>query len=130
MQQIHQKTLQDLEFPTVLEQLVLRCNTELGKEAVLQLQPLSDVDYLETVLGETSEYLSSFENDNRIPNHNFDTVNTELKLLRIENTTLEISGFRRIASICKTIITHKKFYKKFKEYYPLLFKFIDNYRRK
>jgi|GEM_PF-2114548 len=121
MQQIHSKTLQDLEFPTVLQQLATRCNTELGKEAVLKLQPLTDKEYLKTVLGQTSEYLASFENDNRIPNHGFDTINSELKLLAIENTTLELSGFRRIGNICKTIVIHKKFFKKFKEYYPLLF---------
>jgi DNA mismatch repair protein MutS2 len=112
MQQIHQKTLQDLEFPVVLEQLAARCNTELGKAAALEIQPLSDVVYLKTILGQTSEYLASFENDNRIPNHGFDAINGELKLLSIENTTLEISGFRRIGSICKTIGIHKKFFKK------------------
>lgn len=125
MQQIHKKTLQDLEFPTVLEQLVARCNTELGKAAALQIKPLSDISYLNTVLGQTSEYLASYENDNRIPNHSFDAITKELKLLTIENTTLEISGFRRIASLCKTISIHKKFFKKFKEYYPLLFAFSE-----
>ena len=125
MQQIHQKTLQDLEFFTVLDQLVLRCSTELGKTAALTIKPLSDLTYLKTVLGQTSEYLASFENDNRIPNHNFDAITKELKLLKIENTTLEISGFRRIGSICNTIIIHKKFFKKFKEYYPLLFVFSE-----
>ena len=125
MQQIHNKTLQDLEFPTVLEQLVARCNTELGKAAALQIKPLSDTSYLNTVLGQTSEYLASYENDNRIPNHSFDAITKELKLLTIENTTLEISGFRRIASLCKTISIHKKFFKKFKEYYPLLFAFSE-----
>ncbi|WP_394971842.1 DNA mismatch repair protein MutS [uncultured Croceitalea sp.] len=125
MQQIHQKILQDLEFPTVLQQLVARCNTELGKAAALAIVPLSDEAYLKTVLGQTSEYLASFENDNRIPNHGFDAITSELKLLGIENTTLEISGFRRIGSLCATIIIHKKFFKKFKEYYPLLWTFSE-----
>ncbi|MFD2585530.1 DNA mismatch repair protein MutS [Croceitalea marina] len=125
MQQIHQKTLQDLEFPTVLHQLVARCNTELGKAAALEIQPLSDEAYLKTLLGQTSEYLASFDNDNRIPNHGFDAITSELKLLGIENTTLEISGFRRIGSLCATIVIHKKFFKKFKEYYPLLWAFSE-----
>ncbi|WP_420601842.1 endonuclease MutS2 [Flagellimonas sp.] len=121
MQNIHPKTLQDLEFPTVLEQVSTRCNTELGKERALEIQPLLDREELVGILGQTSEYLSSFSNDNRIPNHGFDSINTELKLLKIENTTLEISGFRRIGNICKTVALHQKFFKKFKEYYPLLF---------
>ncbi|SNZ00015.1 endonuclease MutS2 [Flagellimonas pacifica] len=121
MQNIHPKTLQDLEFPTVLEQVSARCNTELGKEEALEIKPLADKTLLLDVLGQTSEYLASFSNDNRIPNHGFDTINAELKLLKIENTTLEISGFRRIGNICKTVALHHKFFKKFKEYYPLLF---------
>ncbi|PRX54797.1 endonuclease MutS2 [Flagellimonas meridianipacifica] len=125
MQQIHSKTLQDLEFPTVLEQVSARCNTEMGKEAALQIAPYLVKDELLNVLGQTSEYLSSFTNENRIPNHGFDSVNGELRLLNIENTTLEVSGFRRIASICNTITLHKKFFKKFKEYYPLLHGFSE-----
>ena len=121
MQQIHPKTLQDLEFPTVLEQVSARCNTELGKEASQQIAPFLEKKVLLDELGRTSEYLASFSNENRIPNHGFDAINGELKLLAIENTTLEISGFRRIASICSTLGIHKKFFKKFKEYYPLLF---------
>ncbi|MEP3570927.1 MAG: DNA mismatch repair protein MutS [Flavobacteriaceae bacterium] len=125
MQSIHPKTLQDLEFTTVLEQVSARCNTELGKEVVLEIMPIMDNGLLLEILGQTSEYLASFSNDNRIPNHGFDAINSELKLLTIENTTLEISGFRRIGNICKTVLVHQKFFKKFKEYYPLLFAAVD-----
>lgn len=120
MQKIHPKTLQDLEFPTVLQQVSTRCNTELGKEMALTITPISDKEVLRKVLGQTSEYLASFSNDNRIPNHGFDNINSELSLLKIENSTLEISGFRKIGGICKTVAIHQKFLKKFKEYYPLL----------
>lgn len=121
MDNINTKTLQDLEFYTVLDQLVLRCGTELGKERALSISPLNTEEAILNSLGQTSEYRSSLENENRIPNHGFDTINAELKLLRIENTTLEINGFRKIGTVCKTVTTHKKFFKKFKEYYPLLF---------
>ncbi len=121
MAKIHAKTLEDLEFHSVLEQLSLRCNTELGKTRALSIIPFSEKEAVLVLLGETSEYLSSFTNDNRIPNHSFDAIDKELKLLKIENTTLELSGFRKIGGICNTIALHKKFFKKFKEYYPLLF---------
>ncbi len=121
MANIHKKTLQDLEFPTVLQQLAARCNTELGKERALEIVPLPDAETTLLVLGQTSEYLSSLVSENRIPNHGFDRIDSELSLLKIENTTLEVGSFRKIGSICTTIATHKKFFKKFKEYYPLLF---------
>ncbi|SFC29229.1 DNA mismatch repair protein MutS2 [Flagellimonas taeanensis] len=121
MRNIHPKTLQDLEFPTVLNQISARCNTELGKEHALHIVPIDDREELMDVLGQTSEYLASFTNDNRIPNHGFDQINPELGLLKIDNSTLEIMGFRKIGNICKTVSIHQKFLKKFKEYYPLLF---------
>lgn len=125
MANIYSKTLQDLEFPTVLQQVAARCNTELGKETALQIAPLSDETEMEQVLGKTSEYLSSLISENRIPNHGFDQINGELRLLKIENTTLELQGFKRIASICNTVAIHQKFFKKFKDYYPLLHEFVD-----
>ena len=121
MGKIHLKTLQDLEFDTVLGQLSARCNTDLGKEKALAITPLPDMESVHRVLGQTSEYVSSLISDNRIPNHGFDSISADMKLLKIENTTLEISGFRRIGNLCKTIAEHKKFFKKFKEYFPLLF---------
>lgn len=121
MRNIHPKTLQDLEFPTVLQQVSSRCNTELGKERALDIAPIKSKEELMETLGRTSEYLASFSNDNRIPNHGFDQINPELGLLKIENSTLEIMGFRKIGTICKTVAIHQKFLKKFKEYYPLLF---------
>jgi len=121
MGKIHTKSLQDLEFDTVLEQLSVRCNTELGKERALRIVPLPNAESIHRELGQTSEYLSSLISDNRIPNHGFDTIDGDLKLLKIENTTLEISGFKRIGNICKTVVEHKKFFKKFKEYFPMLF---------
>lgn len=127
MESIHSKTLQDLEFPTVLKQIAARCITELGKEQALLVVPISEREILMKVLGQTSEYLSSFISENQIPSHSFDSINNELKLLKIENTTLELVGFRRIGSICTTVAAHKKFFKKFKEYYPLLFEFSEDF---
>lgn len=123
MANIHSKTLQDLEFPSVLKQISSRCNTELGKVAALIIAPFTHEESITLELGKTAEYLSSLISENRIPNHGFDSINTDLKLLKIENTTLELQGFKRIASICSTVVQHQKFFKKFKEYYPLFHEF-------
>ncbi|MFI1743821.1 endonuclease MutS2 [Thalassobellus sediminis] len=115
---IHEKTLQDLEFPTVLQQVSDHCVTPLGNEKALQISPYKTKDELLFALKLTNEYLSSFYNDNRIPNHGFDSITKELKLLRIENTYLEVHSFKKIVSIsltCNEIVTYLK---KFKEYYP------------
>ncbi len=121
MATISKKTLEDLEFPVVLQQLAARCTTTLGKELAIQVCPLKNKAALLNILGRTSEYLSSLTNDNKLPNHGFEGISGELKLLKIENTTLEIGGFRKITTICSTVQSHKKILKKFRPYYPLLF---------
>jgi len=121
MSSIQTKTLQDLEFFTVLEQLSMRCYTQLGKEEVLKVVPFSTEEAIRNSLGQTSEYLASFTNDNTFPTHVFDAIHQELHLLKIENSTLEIGSFKRISTICATSTALIKFLKKFKTYYPLLY---------
>ena len=75
MQTIDKKTLEDLEFPLVLQQLSDRCSSELGKAGALAIQPISVKEDLSKILGQTSEYLASFSNENKIPNHGFDAIN-------------------------------------------------------
>tara|TARA_R110002049_G_scaffold308819_1_gene514238 strand:- start:39891 stop:42059 length:2169 start_codon:yes stop_codon:yes gene_type:complete len=117
---IHEKTLQDLEFLTVLNQVSEHCLTALGNEKTLQISPYKTKEDLQNALLLTNEYLSSFQNDNRIPNHGFDTITKELKLLRIENTYLDIHGFKKIAALSLTTNEIVSFINKFKEYYPTL----------
>lgn len=120
MIRIHEKTLNDLEFFTVLQQISEHAITALGKEAVLSVLPIEQEAQLLHELDYTNEYLSSFDNDNRIPNHGFETIAKELKLLQIENTYLEVSSLQRLVSISLTANTILKFLKKYTGYYPKL----------
>lgn len=117
---IHEKTLQDLEFSTVLKQVSEHCITLLGNEMALQITPFSTKELLLNNLQLTNEYLSSFYNDNRIPNHGFDAITKEIKLLRIENTYLEVHSLKKIVSISLTTNEIVTFLKKFDVYYPNL----------
>lgn len=120
---IHEKTLNDLEFSTVLNQISEHTLTALGKEAVLAILPFNEEDKLMRELIYVNEYLSSFENDNRIPNHGFETIAKELKLLKIENTYLEVPSLQKLVSISLTVNSILKFLEKFKDYYPHLYQF-------
>lgn len=120
---IHKKTLQDLEFATVLEQLSKYCVTSLGNQKASEIEPFQDKETLLNALLLTNEYVSSFYNDNRIPNHGFDAITKELQLLRIENTYLETHSLKKIISISLTANEIVKFLIKFEEYYPNLNRF-------
>ena len=120
---IHKKTLQDLEFTTVLNQVSEYAITELGHDKILQIYPYHTKDELIHALQLTNEYLASFDNNNRIPNHGFDAISKELQLLKIENTFLEVPSLKKLVSISQTINELIGFLKKFHEYYPFLNKF-------
>ena len=117
---ITDKTLQDLEFTTVLQTISDRCNTEIGKEKALQIVPLNNKGLLMDNLLQTSEYLSSFSNNNAIPNHGFDNLTKDFKFLSIEDSFLEVGSFRKIASLSETVNVLLLFLKKFQDYYPKL----------
>ena len=120
---IHEKTLQDIEFFKVLQQVSNNCVTALGAEKTLAILPFSDRESILDALQYTNEYVSSFQNDNRIPNHGFEPITKELQYLKIENSVLETSSFKKIAAISMTSNDIILFLKKFVEYYPKLHQF-------
>src|SRR5690554_4193018 len=117
MTRIGTKTLEDLEFPSVLKQISENCVTQAGLERVLSVKPFSRFSDIKPELHRVREFKDSFGGDVPIPNHGFDSIFKELHLLGIENSTLEISGFRKILAISETTRILLKFFKKFEEFY-------------
>ena len=126
MIKIHPKTLADLEFHTVCAQVSALCITDKGKVKALKLTPQRSFKKTLFALNQTQEYISSDTHETPIPNHGFDALDHELKMLGIEDTTLEVGSFRRIGSLSETANTHIKYFRKFQSYYPSLHKTIDD----
>ena len=118
---ITEKTLNDLEFNTVLQTVSEGCTTETGKEKALLITPHKNRELLMQSLLQTSEYVSSFDNNNALPNHGFEPISNEIKFLAIEDSYLEAGAFRKIAVLSETTNTLIKFLEKFEEYYPNLY---------
>ncbi|MFK5958911.1 MAG: DNA mismatch repair protein MutS [Lutibacter sp.] len=121
MSTISEKTLIDLELATILKTVSEFCISDLGKMETLQIKPFSSIQKLQPELQQVNEYLSSFVNDNKIPNHYFDDIQKEIHLLNIENSYLEPASFLKILNTGTTIFELLQFFKKFKDYYPFLY---------
>lgn len=119
---ISEKTLQDLEFSTVLQHISEFCISGLGKQRVLETKPIPSRTYLFKELHLVDEYLSSFQNENRIPNHGFDNISESVKRLAIENSFIETDAFLKIAATSLTVNEQIKFFKKFQVLFPTFFK--------
>lgn len=118
---ITDKTLVDLEFPKVLEHVKAYCLSPFGQEAVHMLKPIDHKEEMLSRLAETDEYLKSFQNQNRIPNHYFYDISQAIDLLRIENTYLLPKLLLDLVANVKVVEEVSRFLEKFKLLYPLLY---------
>jgi DNA mismatch repair protein MutS2 len=120
MKPIPTKTLQDLEFDTILQSIALKCVTEPGRAQVLTIQPYTNQEALLDSLQQTNEYLASFSNQNALPNHGFDDLSKDFQFLAIDNSHLDAPVFLKIKELCETTIKLARFLQKMEVYYPNL----------
>ena len=85
MIEISKKCLQDLEFDKIINQILKHAITSLGKSKINDIRPFTSKKRCIENLNLVNEFTSSFENENRIPNHGFEEIIEELKLLKIQN---------------------------------------------
>ena len=117
---ISEKTVQDLEFNTVLTHVAEFCISELGKEKILTVVPIEKRGTLHQELNLVNEYVASFISENRVPNHSFEDISQEIFTLNIENSFLEAAAFLKIATVSETVNEILKFFKKFDSYFPTI----------
>lgn len=125
MKRVAQKTLDDLEFDSVLRQVSEFCVTQPGRDAAKEIHPIAGEILLIKALGRTQEYLASIQQDNRLPNHGFESVNGVLSLLRITNSLLPVPAFRDLSVLAERIGEHQRFLRKFNDYFPNLLEWVE-----
>ncbi len=118
---ISNKTLEDLEFNQVLDTVNQFAKTDLGRDAIRKIKPIANRGILITNLHYVNEYLSSFQSENKIPNHDFEEITQGIHLLGIEGSFLEAEMFNKIKSVVSTLKELDTFFKEFKEYFPSIF---------
>ena len=125
MKTIQPQTISDLEFDRVLNQLGQRALTQGGKMRCLVITPMIDQAAIEIALKEVEEYKASIGSDQGFPGHHFDALTEVLHQLSIENSVLELNGFKKIKHVCLTTETIKRFLKKFDQFYIVLNQYAD-----
>ena len=123
---ISKKTLEDLEYNIVIHNISNHSVTSIGKDIINSLKPETKIELIDFNLNLVSEYLSSLDNDNNFPNHGFESITKELKIIEIENSQLEIESFRKIKHLVESTLSHVKFLKKFKTYYKNIYSLVEN----
>lgn len=121
MIKIAAKTLIDLEFPTICQQISEFCITQMGVDKAIAIAPYKTSKKTVFGLNQTNEYLNSYQQDSRISNHGFESIHQEIKMMGIEGTILETGSFKKIASLSETANTQIRFFNKNQELYPCLY---------
>ncbi len=116
---INKADLNELEFPALLSEIAPFAYSLKTREKILELRPMK-IDEAELSLKKTSEYLSSFESSNAIPFDEYEDIESELKLMLIENYRLENSAFIKIKTITEQIGKLQKFFPTMPDTFPNL----------
>ena len=120
MKSIQPQTISDLEFDLVLDQVSQRALTQGGKAECLAIKPMIRAADIERSLKEVEEFMASIGSDQSFPGHHFDALTEVLHQLSIENSVLELNGFKKIKQVCLTTDAIKRFLKKFDQFYVVL----------
>ena len=116
---IHKEDLIELEFPELLQEIIPYAYSPKTAERIAELRPMPMEEALLS-LKKTSEYLTSFESSNAIPFDEYDDIETELKLMLIENYRLDNKAFGKIKNITEQIGRLQKFFPTLPETFPIL----------
>ena len=116
---IHKEDLIELEFPELLQEIVPYAYSPKTAERIAELRPMP-MEEASLSLKKTSEYLTSFESSNAIPFDEYDDIETELKLMLIENYRLDNKAFGKIKNITEQIGRLQKFFPTLPETFPHL----------
>ncbi|CAD7798848.1 Endonuclease MutS2 [Chryseobacterium aquaeductus] len=116
---INKADLNELEFPALLSEIAPFAYSPKTREKILELRPMK-IDEAELSLKKTSEYLSSFESSNAIPFDEYEDIESELKLMLIDNYRLENSAFIKIKTLTEQIGKLQKFFPTMPDTFPKL----------
>lgn len=116
---IQKADLNELEFPQLLAEIAPFAFSAKTGERIHQLLPLPQEE-AERALKKTSEFLTSFESSNAIPFSEFEDIESDLKLMLIENFRLDNGAFMKIKNITEQVGRLQKFLPTFSETFPTL----------
>ncbi len=118
---IHPKVSEDLEFHRVLNEVEALAMSRPAREKIRQIAPqVSPAEVMES-LRTTDEYLKSLQSGNTFPAHRFEPFGSHLEKLKVKNYFLEPEILLSIANAVEILTEWKKFFKNFKEDYPLIY---------
>ncbi len=115
-----------LEFEKIVDHLAQFTISSLGKELVLQIQPLVDLTLINKQLSEVTELRDILDFDDPFPFSGLQDINSSLKKAQIEGNFLLPDEFYRILQTLEVARKINDYFRDRKEKYPLLLQIINH----
>lgn len=114
------QTLEDLEFPIIRSWLTEFCVGKTAEEKFQKLFPSTHPKWIIRQLNEVEELRKIRTEGETFPQLDFDEIDKEIKLIPIENASLQLEGFMKIHRISNLVNALIYFFNKREKEYPLL----------
>lgn len=117
---IDTQTLKDLEFDTLREWLSAFAIGETAHKRLQELVPIESFDTIKKELSKVNELREIRTEGEPFPSLDFDELLSEIKLIPIENASIQLEGFMRIHRASQLTNALLYFFDKREKDYPLL----------
>lgn len=121
-----QQTVHDLEFQEIRNWLINFAIGSSAKHRLEKLSPSNDFDAIEIELMRLNEFKQIRSIGESFPALDFEELQTELKLLPVNNAVLPQEGFVRIMRASELVNSILVFFDKRSQDYPYLFKLLKS----
>jgi DNA mismatch repair protein MutS2 len=114
------QSINDLEFNQIIEWLYNYAIEKSAREKITQLKPSNKFTQIEFDLKQLNELKAIRISNESFPALDFEELDSEIRLLKIQNSVISIEGFRRIYQASDLVNRLLTFFESRKERYPLL----------
>ncbi|GJM32528.1 MAG: endonuclease MutS2 [Saprospiraceae bacterium] len=117
-----------LEFDKVLALVEKECLSDLGREVVQKLSPLTDLDKINQLLEEVNEYKLTLAKNDHLPINAYQDIAEDLRMLEVDGFVLPEEGLVRINISLRFVRNIYRFFNQLRQdAYPKLYEIIRPY---
>lgn len=127
--QLYPKDIKDkLEFNKIIDYISAECLSDMGRDYFAQIEILTDLARIEKLIDETDEYKKAIERGEHLPLYAFESISSDVELLRKEGYVLDIDSIRNIYRIVSMGLDISKYFADAEKvkFNPLIHEIVSN----
>ncbi len=127
--QLYPKDIKDkLEFNKIIDYISVECLSDMGRDYFAQIEILTDLVRIERLIDETDEYKKAIERGEHLPLYAFESISSDVELLRKEGYVLDIDSIRNIYRIVSMGLEISKYFADAEKvkFNPLIHEIVSN----